>query len=182
VADPAFECSHGVLGSNGLAADLVGNLEAEEHVLGSCWQRLGRCTSCMQQSLARTTGRRASAPICSSKALLEDHQPAMLEREQTLLLPSSRASAETVLWLLSFHAGRPTDRAGALIKSGKPRLQPCRDKAHFNSDRLPSHRLQRFSTRLESTRIQIVQHLKSLFLMTFVHKYKMFYVQIHYHA
>ena len=47
MVDPAFERSHGVLGSNGLAADLVGNLEAEEHVLGACWQRLGRRTSCM---------------------------------------------------------------------------------------------------------------------------------------
>jgi hypothetical protein len=46
VVDAFLERAHGVLGRNRLAADLVGNLEAEEHVLGARRQRLGRCSSC----------------------------------------------------------------------------------------------------------------------------------------
>lgn len=48
VVDAFLERPHGVLGRNRFAADLVGNLEAEEHVLGARRQRLGRCTSCAQ--------------------------------------------------------------------------------------------------------------------------------------
>ena len=42
VAKPALQCTHGILGLDGLGAYLVANLEVERDILRTAWQQLRR--------------------------------------------------------------------------------------------------------------------------------------------